>query len=61
MNVKELKDTLEIMTFENNCHNRDIEDFNLVFYHNGKAISINRVYIAENSMYNNKVVVMTPE
>lgn len=59
MTVRELRDLLEVITWEHSLVNDNIDDREVVLYDNGKAHSIREVYTPENTVYNNKVVAIT--
>lgn len=58
MTFKELEDILQIIKVEQGLGNKDISDYPVMLYVNGKAKVIENVYVAENKVYNDKVLVV---
>lgn len=58
MTFKELEDLLQIIKVEQGLGNQDVSDYPIVLYVKGKAIPVDNVYIAENKVYNDKVLVV---
>lgn len=59
MTLRELKDMVDILLVERQLGNKGDEDPKLVYYKNGKAISINNIYIPQNKMYGETVVALS--
>lgn len=58
MTVKEIRDLLEVITWERSLVSENIDDLEVVLYDSekGRACSISKVYIPVNTIYNNKVI-----
>lgn len=59
MTLTELKDMVDILLVERQLGNKGDEDPKIVYYKNGKAISINKIYIAETKMYGETVAALS--
>lgn len=58
MKFKELEDLLQIIRVEQSLGNESVDDLDILLYVNGKAGLVDKVYIAENRVYNDKVLVI---
>jgi hypothetical protein len=58
MTVKEVRDLLEVITWERSLVNENIDDIEVVLYDSEKerACSINKIYMPVNLVYTNKVI-----
>lgn len=58
MTFKELEDLLQVIKVEQGLGNQDVSDYPVMLYVNGKARVVDMVYVAENRVYNDKVLVI---